>query len=269
MWLQLISCPRLTRNSVYQMVTVQTKLIECPLSFLLWVIIISPEIDLQPLVSSGRLSVSGGLGWCRYTPGGSTSSHCPSLLFPHAPHNSPSGHCKTLPYTEIHEFSKTSRAITMKFDNIRLIFYLKYWLAAASMVLWQGKSCPWTQSTTSVSSLFTRRVSIPLWSSTGRPPSSQQNSFEPVRFSLSSTRIKSSPRDGNGQSVVLSSEALIFYIKISLLSEETACSSLRCTCTSKKDACGLRLQFSHVEMWICFFFLLYSSYFLFLFRERC
>lgn len=120
----------------------------------------------------------------------------------------------------------------MNFDNTRFLFYLKYWLAEASMALWQGKSCPWTHSTTSISSLFTRRVSIPLWSSAGRPPSSQWNSLKPAWFSPSSFGLESSPLWGKGQSVVLSSEPLIFR-KLGIFRRIT-CSFFRYTCISKK-----------------------------------
>lgn len=167
-----------------------------------------PEIDWQPLVFPEHLSVWEVPGWCRYTPGENALSHCPTPLFQQTAHDFPSGRCKTLPCTNKISFSEIPSPHLKKNPDLAH-FYLKYWLAAASMALWQGKSCPSTLRITSVSSLFTRKVSIPLWSSTGRPPSSQRTSLAPAGFSLSSFVLDSSPRSGKGQSVVFSSESLI------------------------------------------------------------
>lgn len=172
-----------------------------------------PETGWQPRVSSEHLRWWARLGWCKCTPGATASSRCPVLLFPHAPHNSPWDRCGTWPCTKIHQISeKWNETVPSQCSDKKLgCFYLKYWLAAASMALWQGNSCPWTHRVTSVSSLLTLRVSIPLCSSTGRPPSSQHRSPIPASLPASSFRQGSSPSEGKGQSVVLSSESLIFY----------------------------------------------------------
>lgn len=106
--------------------------------------------------------------------------------------------------------------------------HLKYWLAAASTARWQGNSCPWTHRTTSVSSLFTRRVSIPLCSSMGRPSSSQRNSLERVGLFPSSSRPGSSARGIKGPSVVLSKDSPIFYV--SKLARTGLLTALKKTC---------------------------------------
>lgn len=72
-----------------------------------------PETGWLPQVFSGHLSVWGGLGWCRCTPRESAWSRCPSLLSPHAPHDSPWGHCKTWPYSNIHLVSEARSPIAM------------------------------------------------------------------------------------------------------------------------------------------------------------